>query len=294
MAGLSMLQIQGSTIDPYNEGMRLAVLLAVSAGLLWPANAPDARDIIRKCVDQDQSDWMRMKDYTWTAQETTRHLDSSGNIKGTDSERWETVILYGKPYRKTLARDGTPLSAAEQQKEQQKIDHAVSQLERESPRQRAARLARDEKERAKDREFLKEMPDAFHFRIEGQEKIDGRDTWVLSATPNLDYQPKRSEAKAFQKIAGRIWIDQQEFQWVRIEAKTTGVISWGWFLARLNPGATLEFEQERINDEIWLPRREFTSGSGRLGLLKKLREQDEVTWSNYRKFQVESTLVPTR
>jgi hypothetical protein len=273
--------------------MRLAVA-AFFAALLHGAAAPDAREIIRRCVALDQDNWMRMKDYTWNAQETIRHLDSGGNVKSAESERWETVILFGKPYRKTLARDGKPLSAAEQQKEQQRIDRAVARMENESPEQRASRLAREEKERAKDREFFSEMPDAFDFRIEGEDEVDGRKTWVIRATPKLAYRPKHSEAKAFQKIEGRIWVDQQEYEWVRIEAKTTAVISWGVFLARLDPGAILRFEQERVNGEIWLPRRELTRGTGRLGLVKKLSEEQEVTWTNYRKFQVESTLLPVQ
>jgi signal recognition particle subunit SEC65 len=279
----------------YNRGVRVGALLAIACGAasLYAANPPDAREIIRRCVNLDQSNWMRRKDYTWNARETTRHLDSSGQLKSTDSEAWETLILFGKPYRKTTERDGQPLSSSEQQKEQQKIDRAVAQLERETPEQRAARLAQEQKERTKDFEFLNEMPDAFNFQIAGEEKIDGRDTWVISAQPNLNYHPKHGDAKAFQKIEGRIWIDKAESQWVRIEAKTTGVISWGWFLARLDPGASLALEQTRVNDEIWLPRREFLSGAGRLGILKKLREEQEVIWTNYRKFQVDSTLVPT-
>ena len=273
--------------------MRLSTLAAtagIAAGFLGAAE-PDAREIIRKCVSLDQSNWMRRKDYTWTAQQTTRHLDSAGKLKSVSSERWETLILFGEPFRKTIDRDGKPLSAADKQKEQETIDHAVARLEHESAEQRAARLAKRENERAKDREALKEMPDAFHFHIDGTEKIDGRDTWVISAKPNLEYVPKHGDAKAFQKIEGRIWIDQREFQWVRIEARTTGVISWGWFLARLNPGASLIFEQSRVNDQIWLPKREVMSGSGRLGMLKKLSEEQEVTWSNYRKFQAQSTLI---
>ena len=266
-----------------------AILILASS--LFAAEPPDARDIIAKSVELDQSNWARMKNYTWTARETTRHLDSRGEQKSTDSEKWETVILYGTPYRRIIERNGKPLSAAEQQKEKEKIDRAVSRLEHESDRERAARLAKEEKERTKEREFLKELPEAFRFRIEGEEKIDGRETWVVSAKPNPDFQAKHSDAKAFQRIEGRIWIDKSEFQWVRIEAKTTGVISWGLFLARLDPGASLSFEQARVNDEIWLPRTMRVGGSGRLGLVKKLREEQEVDWSDYRKFQVESNIV---
>jgi len=79
---------------------------------------------------------------------------------------------------------------------------------------------------------------------------------------------------------------------VRVEAETTATISFGVFLARLNPGARLVFEQARVNDEIWLPRREFLSGSGRIGMLKRLAESDEILWSNYRKFQVDSRVLP--
>jgi hypothetical protein len=275
---------------PHNGIVRVLAALILACSV-FAADAPDAREIIARSVDLDQSNWARMRNYTWTARETIRRLDSAGALKSTESEQWETVILFGKPYRKITARNGKSLSAADRQKEQAKIDRAVEQLERESPAERAARLAREEKERLKAREFLKELPEAFRFRIAGQEKIDGRDTWVISAEPDPGFRPKHSDAKAFRKIEGRIWIDKTEFQWVRIEARTTGVISWGWFLARLDPGASLVFEQARVNDEIWLPKTMRVAGSGRLGLVKKLREEQEVDWTDYRKFQVESKMV---
>jgi len=78
---------------------------------------------------------------------------------------------------------------------------------------------------------------------------------------------------------------------VRLEAETMATISYGLFLARLNPGAKLVFEQMRVNDEVWLPKREFVRGAGRVGLLKKVAMEQELTWSNYRKFHVESKVV---
>jgi hypothetical protein len=43
-----------------------------------------------------------------------------------------------------------------------------------------------------------------------------------------------------------------------------------------------------------LPKREVVSGSGRLGLLKKVAVEQELTWSNYRKFQVDSKIIATQ
>jgi hypothetical protein len=248
---------------------------------------------VRKSVELDQADWARMKDYTWIARQTDRSLDSRGRVKSETTDAWETVVLYGEPHRRMLERDGKPLSAEDQRKEQQKLDKAVAKLERESPEQRARREAAYEKEREKDREFLREVPDLFDFQLLGDAKIDGHDVWMISATPKPGYRPKHSDAKPLLKVQAKMWIDKAEYQWVRLEAETTATISFGLFIARLNPGAKLVFEQTRVNDEVWLPKREIISGAGRVGLVKKLAGEQEVTWNNYRKFQVDSKVVAT-
>jgi hypothetical protein len=276
----------------------LPVLLAVAGVLHGQARqqevSNDPREIVRKSVELDQADWARMKDYTWIARETDRSLDSRAQVKSEKTDEWETVILYGEPHHRMLERDGKPLSADDQRKEQQKLDQAVAKLGRETPEQRARREAKYEKEREKDREFLREVPDLFDFRMLGSEKIDGHDVWVISATPKPGYRPKHGDAKPLLKVQAKMWIDKAEYQWVRLEGETTATISFGLFIARLNPGAKLVFEQTRVNDELWLPKRQVISGAGRLGLVKKLAGEQETTWNNYRKFQVDSKVVATQ
>jgi hypothetical protein len=272
----------------------VAAPLALVLSFAGVGLAQDPREIVRKSVELDQADWARMKDYTWIARETDRGLDSHGNVKSEKIEEWETVVLYGEPHHRMLERDGKPLSAEDQRKEQQKLDKAVAKLEQESPQQRARREAEYEKEREKDREFLRDVPDLFDFHMLGDEKIDGHDVWVISATPKPGYRPKHSDAKPLLKVKAKIWIDKAEYQWVRLEGETTATISFGLFIARLNPGAKLVFEQTRVNDEVWLPKRELISGAGRLGLVKKLAGEQETTWNNYRKFQVNSKVVATQ
>ena len=274
--------------------MRLMILPAAVLIGVGGLRAQDAREIVRKSVELDLANWQRMKDYTWIARETERSLDSSGRVKSETDQAWETVVLYGEPHRRILERDCKPLSPADQRKEQEKLDKAVAKLERETPAQRERRVADYEKERAKDREFLREVTDLYNFRLEGEETIDGHKVWVISATPNPGYQAKHREAKALQKIQGKLWIDQAEYQWVRLEAQTTATISFGLFLARLSPGAKIIFESTRVNDEVWLPKREWARGAARLGLVKKLSMEQEVTWNNYRKFQVDSKVVATQ
>jgi hypothetical protein len=265
----------------------LTAFLSIT-GALW---AEDAGAIIRKSIELDQANWARMKDYTWIARQAERSLDSRGGVKSEKIETWETVVLYGEPHHRMVERDGKPLSADDQRSEQQKLDKAVAKFERESPEQRQRREAEYEKRREKDREFLRDVPDLFDFKLLGAEKIDGHDVWVISADPRPGAQPKHGDAKPLLKVKGKVWIDKAEYQWVRLEAETTATISFGLFLARLAPGAKLEFEQTRVNDEVWLPKHELVRGAARLGLVKKFSLEQEVTWNNYRKFQVDSKVV---
>jgi hypothetical protein len=274
---------------PAVQQIILILFASLSLSVLF---AQDAREIVRKSVELDQANWLvRMKDYIWNTQETERYLDSSGRVKSQDSKAWETAIFYGEAHRRMLERNGQPLSAEEHVKQQRELDRVVAKLERETPEQRQRRQAESAKQLQKEREFLSEVSDLYNFHLDGEETIEGRDVWVISALPKLDYQPRRRDAKPLLKIRGRLWVDKTKYQWVRVEAETTGTISYGLFLARLNPGAKLFFEQTRINDEVWMLKREMASGSGRLGLVKKIRLEQETIWSNYRKFQAESKIV---
>lgn len=138
---------------------------------------------------------------------------------------------------------------------------------------------------------MSEIPDLYDARLEPDAVIDGRECWVISGTPKPGYRPRNSDAKPLLQIKGRMWIDKADYSWVRLEAETIGTISYGVFLARLNPGAKLVFEQTRVNGELWLPKRLYVNGSGRVGLVKKIAMDQETTWNDYRKFQVASKMV---
>jgi hypothetical protein len=142
--------------------------------------------------------------------------------------------------------------------------------------------------RRKEREFLREITDAYDFRIVGDAQVDGHAAWVIAGTPKAGYHARGRDAKSLLKIRGKLWVDKSTYQWVRLEAETTETIAFGLFLARLNPGASLVFEQVRAADNLWLPKRMYMKGAGRIGLIKRIAMEQELTWSNYRKFQVDS------
>jgi hypothetical protein len=269
--------------------MRLFLPFAVC--LAVPAFSQDAQEIVRRSIQLDQTNWIRMADYTWVGRSVERHFDSHNHVTSEHQEAWETVILDGRPYQRMLERDGKPLAGDEQRKQQQKLDKATAKLESETPQQKQRSAADFEKTRRHEREFLLEIPDAYDLHLDGSDRIDGRDVWVVSGVPKPGYHAKSREGSAMLKIHGKMWIDKVGYQWVRLEAQTAETISFGWFILRLDPGAKLTLEQARVNDEVWLPKREYLSGSGRIGLVKRITEDQEITWTDYKKFQVESKVV---
>jgi hypothetical protein len=252
-----------------------------------------ALDIVKRSLDLENRNWQRAKDYTYISKEVFNETDGSGRVKSTRVRTRETLIIYGRPYVRLVEKDGKPLSASEARKEEEHLQKEMERRRRESEDQNSKERREYEKQRAETRKFLNEIPEAFQFRITGEEAISGKPAWIVEATPKPAYVARDSRAKMFDRIRGKLWIDKAEYQWVKIDAETTGPISFGWVLARLAPGAAFRFEQTRVNDEVWLPAHAQIAIDGRLALFKKIRTGVDITYANYRKFQTDSRIVST-
>jgi hypothetical protein len=276
------------------SGMRPATHALLLLTAMGGVCAQEPYELVRRSIAQDQLDWLRMKDYTWQGRSVQKHLDAHGKLQSTKRETWETLILDGDAYRRILERNGEPLSQEDQRNEQRKLDKETRRLSSEKPLDRARRLEESEKRRKHEFAFLSEIPELFDLRIEGNSAVDGRSVWVVSGAPKPGAKAKSGDAKVLLKVRGRIWIDKATYQWARLEAETTDTISWGVFLARLDSGSKMVFEQAEVSPELWFPKRLLLIGSGRVGLIKRLAREEEIEWSNYRKFSVDSKLVTDR
>ena len=272
--------------------MRAAILVAI--GAVTPLlRAGDAREIIQRSVSKDLVNWSLAKDYTYLVKTQQKEFGGNGQVKKTESSVHEISILYGEPFSRLIEKDSRPLSEKEARKEQDRLARFTAKREHESEQQRQKRLDEREKKRVKNREFLKEVVDAYDLHLVGEQKVDGHDSYVIQADPRPGYHAKVEGAKYLAKIRGKIWIDKTEYQWVRVEAETIDTISFGLFLFRLYKGAHLEFEQARVNDELWMPKRARVEAAGRLGLVIKGGIEADSIFENYRKFQTDSRIVST-
>lgn len=251
------------------------------------------KEIILKALEKDSLNFKKAKDYTFTEQIKETKLDNKDDTRSVETTNSDVIFLYGQPFRKKIAKNGKPLSPEEQKKVQKEMDRKIAKYAKETESQRAKRLAAYEKEREKERAFVKEIANAYSFTLKPSEIINGRPVYVIYAEPIKEFLPENRDAELLTKIRPRFWIDQQDFEWTKIEGDVIDTVSFGWILARLSPGSSFRLEQKKLNDEIWLPSRETIKINARLALLKKFNEEIEIRYSGYRKFSTESRIVNT-
>ena len=144
---------------------------------------------------------------------------------------------------------------------------------------------------AKEEAQLDEIFQLFQFRLAAREVIDGHQTILVEFEPDPSFKPRRKDIRPLKKIRGKAWVNEADFQLVKIEAELLGSISLGLgFLAKLHKGAELRFKRRKLNDEIWLPAEAYFRISGRILLLKGFRVEAVHSYSDYQKFSVESSV----
>lgn len=275
--------------------MEVVRLLACVGFLLAAAGSvraeESARDIVQRAIDADRRNSKLAENYTFLDREDQRDLDSQGRTKRRTIQTYDITLTEGSPYRRLVARNDKPLPPDEERKEQNKLDKSIAQRRAETSSQRAKRLEDWRKQRQREREFELELLDAFDFRLAPEETIAGRRAFVIDGTPRPGYRPRIRAARFLPKLKGRLWIDAQDYGWVKIEAEVTDTISFYGIAARLNAGSRLSLEQARINDEVWLPQHIRVKAQARVFLVKKINSEWAIDFRDYKKFQSDSRIL---
>jgi hypothetical protein len=270
----------------------LVAIAQCAYGLQDTLTEAQIRDLIRNSADKDVENTKRKQDYTYIRRDEERKLDKKGKVKSSESRTYEIMILAGEHAEKLIAKDDKPLSDKEAKKEDEKIQKLVSKGEKESESDRKKRLAKEEKEREEERQFVREVADAYQFHLRGMEDVNGRPAYVIDANPLPNYKPRLKDAKILPKVRMRLWIDKAEQQWVKIDIECIDTFSIGLFLARVNKGSTIHVEQTRVNDEVWLPRYLNLKVDAKIALLKNFDAEYDVTFRDYQKFRTDAVIRP--
>jgi|ERR1022692_2710799 hypothetical protein len=199
--------------------------------------------------------------------------------------------LYGEQVQRVIEKDDKALDTKDAAKEEEKIQKIIDKRKNESESDRKKREEKEEKDREENRKFVREVADAYKFKLVGTELVGGREAWVIEGEPRPGFVPHMKESKFLSKFRGRVWIDKNDLQLAKMDVECLDTISWGLFLVRFHKGSCWMLEQTRVNDEVWLPLHVAAKIDARLALLKNFDVDLEQTYRDYKKFRATARIV---
>jgi hypothetical protein len=256
-----------------------AVMFVLVAGSALAASpeTPDAQELVRRSVENNERNWKAAPEFSFTEQDTSV---SGGR---TTRQTYRVTMIDGSPYNQLIATNGEPLPGPAAAAEQKKLERETARRRSESEGARRQRIGRYQRERQQDHALMKEMMKAFDFKVAGHESVNGRDCWVLEATPRAGYSPPSRDTKVLTGMRGRMWIDAREYQWVRVHAEVFRPVAFGLFIAHVRPGTEFTLDQAPAGGGLWMPSRLVTKiHATAFGVWSRNSTEDE-RYSEYRR-----------
>jgi hypothetical protein len=154
----------------------------------------------------------------------------------------EVETVDGPVYR-VFARNGTPLDAAGQKKENERLNNLLH-----NPSDQARMKQDHDAEEQRVQRLIAAMPDAFLYDYLGAAEGSVR----LSFRPNPAYNPPTYEARVYHSLTGEVWIQPQWKRLVKIDAHIVTEIDFGFgILGRIEKGGTFQIQREQVSEARW-------------------------------------------
>jgi hypothetical protein len=281
--------------------MVIAVLLAAIALHAQERPLPDLTVFMPEVKKRLQTDQSLQSSYSYVETRRERKLDGSGRVT---SESVKVIENYpglpGEPrWERLISEDGKPVPAKDLEKQDRERREKAEEYARRlasQPEKERARQTRDwEKDRREMAEIVDDIFRVYDIKMIGRENIDGHDSIHFTLTPRPNANPHTREGGIMRHFTGNAWVSESDYELVRLNVEAVDTVGIGLgLLARVGKGARIAFERRKVNGEVWLPASASYSFNARVALLKMLRRNASLEFSNYRKFTVDTSSTFSR
>ncbi|MEO5857489.1 MAG: hypothetical protein ABIR33_00925 [Pyrinomonadaceae bacterium] len=251
---------------------------------------PDARVLLTKLQENEDAVEKILDSYSYFQKNTKRELGKDGILRESESETKQLSFYKGYRISRVTEKNGRPLSEKDQRDEDKGAEERVEEIDKIIAKRGKAEMKDGPPREDGPRVSIAELLRASNLVNPRRETFRGRSVLVFDFEPNtsFDYKNAKSMLKFFGKTAGVMWIDEQDKQVARLEAYLADSYNvGGGVLAKLRKGASFVLEQQRINDEIWLPSVADINLSVRVLLVKGIDVNQRIESYDYRKFTTE-------
>lgn len=204
---------------------------------------PDAEQILSRFLERSRGlpDRVAAQRHACLRRTVTEELTAEGGVKSRKEREFEVELIGEKQHLHLLRLDGRLPNDRETKRETGKETEMKKKYGE-----------RQDKARSHGPDFIDErIVQRYHFVTNGVETIRGRKTFVLRFHPKVGLEAKETADRALNRLAGKIWIDAEEFELVRLDAHLDQPLTMmGGIVANVE---RLEFEidRERLADGFW-------------------------------------------
>ncbi len=202
---------------------------------------PDLKALFKEIDDNQKAIDKIKENYTGTRTEEETEFEANGSVKKRELNEYTFFYLNGEEVSTLVKKDGKPLSAEDQKKENEKARKRIEELQkREAKKEAKEEKAKQEgKANESDEPGIEIFLRACQFVNPRRERFRGQDVLVFDFEPNPDFKPHKLAEKLVQKLAGVVWIDEKAHDVARLEAYFIGDMKLGGgLLANLQKGTS--------------------------------------------------------
>jgi hypothetical protein len=257
---------------------------------------PDIRSLIKEVGENEDKIEQILENYTYTENVTRRSLDSKGKLRETETETRELTFYKGNRIRRLIAKNGKPLTADQEADENKKVEKRIREIEKKEAEREKKKAQASSQENPEDEDFdrnrrpsIADVLRASKLVNPRRERYRNRDVIVFDYEPMPGYKPQKDIEKIYGKMAGALWVDVVDKQVARVEARLVEPYKiGGGLVASLKEGGSFVIEQDRVNDEIWLPTRADLNLGIKVFLVKGIDVNVAIAYGNYKRFNVDA------
>jgi hypothetical protein len=252
---------------------------------------PDIPSLLRDVAKNQNAIEEIRRLYTCHLLEEEDKTDPDGRITSRSAKEYDVFYIGDEEVRRLLSKDGKPLDPDQRKREDDRFNRRFDELKK-----KQAELAADPKKQAKkekqDEAEISDFLRAELFTNPRRTTFRGEDVIVFDFVGNPSYKPKKTIDRLIQKLSGVMWVDDEAREIARLEARfTESAHVGGGVLASIEKGSNFVFEQQKLNEEVWLPSYAEVHVAGRI-LVVKLKQNFIDRYSDYKKFRVGATVAP--
>jgi len=254
-------------------------VLSLASLFFAQAPLPEPATLVKEVeAHQRRMDELR-ENYTFHESTFTDELDPKGAVKRIDSEERDVFFVNGFRIARLVKKNGKELSEGDRKSEEARIKRLIDKDTKAPPGHSFNRRG----ENVAVGQIVPLMKISNPRRI----SLNGRTTLAYDFVGDPHAKAHGLAENAARKIAGTVWVDETDHEVARLEAHFDDNFRIGaGFLASIQKGTSLVFEQSRLGQELWMPTVSEIHLAARELLVKGVRQNIHVKDSDFRRFDI--------